>query len=176
MIIGPVIGSARAAVPTDHLIIPGVGIGRIHIGMSFTAAVAAWGVPPSHDTRLGLTSYCWCRAVQHNDGSVDITTGGLMATVDAQNVLIGLGAYYDGTYWTPEGLHTSTVVKMEWITSGSPADQIRAAYGMPVQIRTIQGTRREWAYPQRGIAVYTEGSLEAAHVYLIVVAAPRVNP
>jgi hypothetical protein len=143
MLVGLVIMGTVAVYATtaDHTIVPGEGIGPVHLGMTLDFATAAWGSPSSSRANSTVTVYCWFVCT-----GVTITHGGPSVFVSNRSgSIVGLGVLNDDSYTTIEGVRT-----------GWPESAVRTALGDPEHVEAkAEGWCTgctAWVY-QRGLAV-----------------------
>jgi hypothetical protein len=79
-------GPPRQRLDADHLIIPGVGIGRIRIGMTLAQAVDVWGPATVYPRDPGTTEWMYQWEPQ-----------GTMVAVDAQGIITDVSTYRSET-------------------------------------------------------------------------------
>ncbi len=125
IVIGLLVGSPIAnASNADHLIVPGVGIGPVHIGDNIRNVVKTLGAARSVTTDKNLpppqTVYFW--------GDKD--NGGLSVHV-LNGIVTRVGVTADGSYATREGLHTATLRHGIVTAGGSSEQEVRSILGKP---------------------------------------------
>src|SRR5438309_2018265 len=132
----------------EFLIMPGQGVGRIHVGMTITEVTAILGGPKAtiRNATTG-TSYAWFdyAALQNTlefhlrvqgggsacppgcpDEGRSVDGGGLMVLTTQTGQVTGIRTYYAPQYVTAEGLRI-----------GMREDQVRSALGAPANIEVV---------------------------------------
>jgi hypothetical protein len=158
------------AADNDHLIVPGVGIGHVHLSMSPAQMIALWGpakVLPGEET-AGHVVYQW-----------QTSTGGyLMAVIDSPGHVASLSVRSDSHYVTAEGVHTNTP------RVGSSPSVVLRAFGPPDRRTTMNGAQsgmprttliEAWFYHARGLMIsfmWQESAVDTKEVFEIDVARP----
>jgi hypothetical protein len=151
-------------VDQDHLIIPGLRIGPVHLGDRLDDAIRVWGVPTHRYPRGAVTAYVWLR-----DGfSVDIR--------DDTQLIVAIAVSDRRDFATPGG----TVVTITdtnppgWY--GSTPDQVRREFGPP-GFASIQQYGMGWSYGCRGLSLVFQRFGSQWYVAMISVTVPeRMQP
>jgi hypothetical protein len=161
------------AYDTTHLIQPGIGIGRVHLGMPLSDAIRVWGVPgPGYSESTGLTFYCWCER-----NGFDVLRGGPAVIVDPSEIIVAISVINDASYTLPEGIHTH--MRAGTFTQiGSSGSEVRAALGDPDRITPMSADTVSWTYPDRGLVIFlhTRVGVREGAAYQIMVVARDLSP
>ena len=111
---------ALAQEDTDHLITPGVGIGRIHLGMNLTEVTTILGNPKvTKNMSTSGVAYMWFEYVSFSDGTAE-STGGLAVICSPSGEVQQVSAYRDPSYHTQNGLHVGSTESQVLSTMGQP--------------------------------------------------------
>jgi hypothetical protein len=140
------LGVPAGAVDADHVIIPGVGIGRVRIGMTISQVLAVWGPAQASAPDFkyvpndGMVSYSW------QDGSFPHGSQPMrLVTVDSAGIVTSVAVADDSDYMTLDGLHT----RRTGLIPGSSPQDVRGVLGTP----DPGGPSFAWRYRSRGLVL-----------------------
>jgi len=143
---------------TEHLIVPGQGIGPIKLGMSVDAVESILGTPVFHNLGSEFDVEYWRPSryftVVYYHGPDSALYGGVIAVGISVGVNFGknLDPSTAESYATAEGVHI-----------GSKVEEVRAAFGGPSNVERgkdyLQKDYDLLEYRGRGISVYVQQGL-----------------
>ncbi|HKV39008.1 MAG TPA: hypothetical protein VJX67_07335 [Blastocatellia bacterium] len=109
------VSAPAQAVDADHLITPGVGIGKIRLGMPLTDVIYLIGSPDNATPGL-VGSYIWGRKLGDGAPLMHINT----LSVNGQEVVETVSVSARDEYVTTSGLHTGLTERAAFRIMGKP--------------------------------------------------------
>jgi hypothetical protein len=171
------------AATADRVILPGVGVGPVHLGMTLEQVIAVWGPPLTSESYLTspypMMEYNWYPIVVGTGGRRYPARGGTSVSTNASGVVFSITVFADATYATPEGLYTSSLTatgQAQYV--GATDVQVRAALDEPDFVLSPPpgGGYWMWIYYQRGLTLFFEDDAGALTLWKILVDHPSRCP
>lgn len=156
--------ASAAAIDPAYLVVPGQGIGLLHLGMGIADATKILGTPHPASTKLtsivlpipdGSMAFGWEPSSEAKRQGA--TVQGFVVITDRAGMIYEVQAPFDSRYSTPEGIHVGTRVRDVTNILGAPTRQWQST----------DGQERGLIYDQRGIAFFIQGRQTSSNYGLV---------